>query len=141
MPPWGKGPVQNKIRQDPNYIPSEFPLLDKFTFCTVQVEEPDNPEGEELALRADDGGSENAVGAVPTDDAEEHDLNVMGRAQALKGRAKAAAAGFDPKALLNVVDMEINEMMQVGAVVSGIIVLALVAISLSRRKNKKKHKR
>jgi len=36
MPPWGKGPVQQKIRnQGRVYIEKEFPLLDHFLECTV----------------------------------------------------------------------------------------------------------
>lgn len=36
MPPWGKGPVQQKIHSGPAYIEENFPLTDKFTTCQVQ---------------------------------------------------------------------------------------------------------
>jgi cyclophilin family peptidyl-prolyl cis-trans isomerase len=36
MPPWGKGPVQNKIHRGRDYIDEEFPLTDSFDTCTVQ---------------------------------------------------------------------------------------------------------
>jgi hypothetical protein len=36
MPPWGKGPLQNKIHQGRAYIDTEFPLTDSFDTCTVQ---------------------------------------------------------------------------------------------------------
>jgi cyclophilin family peptidyl-prolyl cis-trans isomerase len=36
MPPWGKGPVQGKIYNGPEYINENFPLIDSFEKCTVQ---------------------------------------------------------------------------------------------------------
>jgi hypothetical protein len=37
MPPWGHGPLQNKIHnQGRAYIDTEFPLIDSFDSCTVQ---------------------------------------------------------------------------------------------------------
>ena len=36
MPPWGKGPVQQKIHDGPAYIEENFPLTDRFTTCHVQ---------------------------------------------------------------------------------------------------------
>lgn len=36
MPPWGKGPVQQKIHSGPAYMEENFPLTDKFTTCQVQ---------------------------------------------------------------------------------------------------------
>jgi hypothetical protein len=44
MPPWGKGPVQQKIRNDPDYIKNDFPLLDEFETCTVIVHKPGDSE-------------------------------------------------------------------------------------------------
>jgi cyclophilin family peptidyl-prolyl cis-trans isomerase len=35
MPPWGDGPVQEKIHNNPDYIEREFPLTDKFVQCKV----------------------------------------------------------------------------------------------------------
>lgn len=35
MPPWGKGPVQGKIYNGPQYIEENFPLIDHFLECTV----------------------------------------------------------------------------------------------------------
>jgi cyclophilin family peptidyl-prolyl cis-trans isomerase len=35
MPPWGKGPVQGKIWNGPEYIKNEFPHMDHFTSCRV----------------------------------------------------------------------------------------------------------
>jgi len=37
MPPWGKGPEQQPIYDGPKYIEDNFPLLDKFTTCTVEI--------------------------------------------------------------------------------------------------------
>jgi hypothetical protein len=36
MPPWGKGPVQNKIHGGRDYIDENFPLTDSFSTCEVQ---------------------------------------------------------------------------------------------------------
>ncbi|KAL7566453.1 hypothetical protein ACA910_000931 [Epithemia clementina (nom. ined.)] len=36
MPPWGKGPVQGKIYDGPQYINDNFPLIDKFKSCSVK---------------------------------------------------------------------------------------------------------
>ena len=36
MPPWGKGPVQGKIHNGPQYIENNFPKLDKFNHCKVE---------------------------------------------------------------------------------------------------------
>ena len=35
MPPWGEGPVQQKIHGGPEYIEQNFPLTDKFVRCKV----------------------------------------------------------------------------------------------------------
>lgn len=148
---WGNGPVQNKIRQDPNYIPNEFPLLDKFTECTVEVETPDKPEEEVEEDGEGEGEELEAVKEAATDDAKERNTNAMGRAQALKGRAQAlkgraeaklkgAVADLKSKSWSDVVNMEINEMMLLGALLSGMIVLVLVVVSTKRKKKKKKHK-
>jgi hypothetical protein len=36
MPPWGEGPVQDKIHSGRDYIDTEFPLTDSVETCTVQ---------------------------------------------------------------------------------------------------------
>jgi hypothetical protein len=36
MPPWGKGPVQGKIYNGPEYINENFPLIDSFEKCSVE---------------------------------------------------------------------------------------------------------
>lgn len=35
MPPWGEGPVQQKIHGHPEYIEQNFPLTDRFVHCRV----------------------------------------------------------------------------------------------------------
>jgi hypothetical protein len=35
MPPWGQGPVQNRIHNGRHYIDDNFPLIDSFETCTV----------------------------------------------------------------------------------------------------------
>lgn len=37
MPPWGKGPLQGKIHRGPKYIEEEFPLLDSFKKCNIEL--------------------------------------------------------------------------------------------------------
>ena len=36
MPPWGAGPVQQKIHGHPEYIEENFPKTDKFHHCKVE---------------------------------------------------------------------------------------------------------
>jgi hypothetical protein len=36
MPPWGEGPVQQKIHGHPEYIEDNFPDTDKFHHCKVE---------------------------------------------------------------------------------------------------------
>ena len=36
MPPWGEGPVQQKIHGHPEYIEENFPKTDKFNHCKVE---------------------------------------------------------------------------------------------------------
>ena len=36
MPPWGNGPVQQKIHGNPNYIEDNFPKTDKFIHCRTE---------------------------------------------------------------------------------------------------------
>ena len=36
MPPWGEGPVQQKIHGHPEYIEENFPKTDKFHHCKVE---------------------------------------------------------------------------------------------------------
>lgn len=127
MPPWGKGPVQGKIRQDPNYIKDEFPLLDKFTECTVTITRPGDEASENKKQTMDDGVD------VARDDA----------GQKFQRRAEGLGK-FHPKELLKkgeelMQDAE-YDMMHVGAAISGMMVLILIAVSLLGRKRKKAHK-
>jgi cobalamin biosynthesis protein CobT len=60
MPPWGKGPVQGKIHNKPDYIKNEFPLIDKFETCTVIIHKPggaSSPEDPD-AVEGDGSGEE-----------------------------------------------------------------------------------
>lgn len=55
MPPWGKGPVQGKIYNGPQYIENNFPLIDKFLECSVERSGGAVEVGEGGAARFDDG--------------------------------------------------------------------------------------
>ena len=60
MPPWGKGPVQGKIHNNPDYIKNEFPLIDKFESCTVIIHKNGEASPRNLAAAeagGDDGGN------------------------------------------------------------------------------------
>jgi len=47
MPPWGKGPVQGKIYNGPQYIEDNFPLIDKFLDCEIlSAEESESGDGQ-----------------------------------------------------------------------------------------------
>lgn len=66
MPPWGKGPVQNKIHQGRHYIDTEFPLTDSFETCTVQrsKEGIDNSRAAEVQAAVADLAQEAEVAAA-----------------------------------------------------------------------------
>lgn len=53
MPPWGKGPVQNKIHNwGAKYIETEYPLMDKFLECTVLSSDRDDDfADDDLAIK------------------------------------------------------------------------------------------
>lgn len=40
MPPWGNGPVQQKIHNGPQYIENNFPEMDQIIHCTVKRYQP-----------------------------------------------------------------------------------------------------
>lgn len=54
MPPWGKGPEQGRIRREGAvYMESNFPLMDRFETCTVEIEYPNVLEyGERDLIKA-----------------------------------------------------------------------------------------
>jgi len=54
MPPWGKGPVQGKIYNGPQYIEENFPLIDRFLKCTVERRES-SAAGVAVNAERDDG--------------------------------------------------------------------------------------
>jgi len=143
MPPWGKGPVQGKIHNDPNYIKNDFPLLDKFETCTVKINKPssaavaaaekagtDDGQVEEVALGLDELAANGGRQAKEVGGGDGDDPLMQEQKQAEKETlGKAAIAGpFD-------------DFMKVGAIVAGVIIVLLVFASLSRRKGKKKQRR
>ena len=65
---WGKGPVQGKIYNGPQYIEEGFPLIDKFLGCTVE-----RRDGSVAAnAEHDDGDDKNANAEL--DDYEESEV-------------------------------------------------------------------
>jgi cyclophilin family peptidyl-prolyl cis-trans isomerase len=60
MPPWGKGPVQNKIHKGRAYIDNEFPLTDSFSTCTVKRSQQgvDNSRAAEVQAAVEDAHME-----------------------------------------------------------------------------------
>ena len=133
MPPWGKGPVQPKIRNDPDYIKNDFPLLDKFLKCTVEIHKPiiDQDEGIVLDKKVDVTKEQRRV---------EEKVDVK----------KVSSQGDDPVELKhrqNEAEEEahkilgpFDDMMQLGAVCAGVIVVFLLLAAVTRRKGgKKKH--
>jgi hypothetical protein len=65
MPPWGHGPLQNKIHNGREYIDTEFPLLDSFETCTVEriVTGFVNSRAAEVQAAVADAAQEAAVAA------------------------------------------------------------------------------
>lgn len=64
MPPWGKGPVQGKIHNGPQYIEENFPLIDRFTTCSVERLKPgahNKPVAENKAAEANIEGKSNGT--------------------------------------------------------------------------------
>jgi hypothetical protein len=48
MPPWGKGPSQQKIHDGGEaYMVENFPLMDRFLSCTVEIQQPQQKLQEE----------------------------------------------------------------------------------------------
>jgi hypothetical protein len=66
MPPWGKGPVQNKIHRGRDYIDNEFPLTDSFDTCTVQRSRQgiDNSRAAEVQAAVADAAQEAEIAAA-----------------------------------------------------------------------------
>lgn len=67
---WGKGPVQGKIYNGPQYIEDNFPLIDKFLECTV-TKSGGSAMGEDAVNEAnedgDGDGDDEAANAEPDD--------------------------------------------------------------------------
>jgi hypothetical protein len=74
MPPWGKGPVQGKIHNGPDYINNDFPLIDKFKTCTVVIHKPSEGSPHERdAAGAGDSGEEEEEGEEEGEEEEEEE--------------------------------------------------------------------
>ena len=134
MPPWGKGPVQQKIHNDPNYIPNEFPLLDKFETCTVIIRRPG--EEEEASLDAGDRGDD-----VFDPDEEEQEEGGGAKNDGVPGDTDDPVK-LEQRQLESAQETlgPFEDMMQLGLVVGGIIVLVLGLAAISRKNRKKTHK-
>ena len=151
MPQWGKGPVQGKIHNNPDYIPNEFPLLDKFEKCTVIIHKPSedamtadgeeddkDPSEEGGDDEGDDEGGEDA-GTRDDGEAEEeehehrrHPRPVMTTDDPIETEQrelKAAQKILGP----------FEDFLQLGIVVGAIIALVLCVAAISRKSRKKKH--
>jgi hypothetical protein len=57
---WGKGPVQGKIYNGPQYIEDNFPLIDKFLECTVTRSGGSDSVDLSADSRSNDGDDRNA---------------------------------------------------------------------------------
>ena len=136
MPPWGKGPVQGKIHQDPNYIPNEFPLTDKFENCKVIIHRPG--EEEEASLDAGDRG----------DDATEEEVEEEIEEEVERERRDGVPESTDDPVKLEQRQLEsaqetlgpFEDLFQVAIVVGAIIVLVLGVAAIARKSRKKTHK-
>ena len=117
MPPWGKGPVQGKIRNDPNYIPNEFPLIDKFETCQVTVHKPGQPDQHQQNQQQQHDQQQQQERSME----QQNDNHQQGN----KLAKEVPDAG-------NIVFL--------GAVIAGLVFVILLLILLVRRGGKKKHK-
>jgi hypothetical protein len=60
MPPWGKGPSQQKIHDGGEaYMVENFPLMDRFLTCTVELQPPPLSSSQQKAKQI--GADESAV--------------------------------------------------------------------------------
>jgi len=124
QPPWGHGPVQPKIRNKPNYIRDEFPLLDKFETCTVQVFKPGD---------SDSGGADE-IGRV-----SHHAVGSVTREQQRRAREKHNDDPVETEKRQSEAIDEVQKMLgpfengfQLGMVVVG-VVLFLLILAVTRR--------
>ncbi|CAB9521524.1 trans isomerase-like 1 [Seminavis robusta] len=169
MPPWGKGPVQGKIHSGPDYINDNFPLIDKFEECRVIIHKPDdhapsakedeNDQGEgndqkekEEEEDADTTEEEVEKREEKEDKEEEEAEEEIGRPELHNRREirdfkNAQDNADDPVELeqrqLIAAEKELSgfeDIMQVSAVVAGIVLMVLGVAALSRRSRTKKHK-
>lgn len=144
MPPWGKGPVQGKIHNNPDYIPNEFPLLDKFETCTVTIQKPGELEG---GLTPEEEKEEQELDEPADKEEEEEEEGAVGRGELHAHRAAVEDNTDDSpktreqrqlKAALEAIG-PFEDLVQVGVVVAGIIVMVLGVAAISRKGRKKKH--
>lgn len=59
MPPWGEGPVQDKIHSGSKYIEDNFPLSDHFLECVVERDskKPQSEAHQHKSSKMEEGGS------------------------------------------------------------------------------------
>lgn len=166
MPPWGKGPVQGKIHNVPNYIENEFPLIDKFETCTVIIQKPGGATPEDPDAVGGDGNGEEEEEEEDADtteeqveeeedreDAEEeNEEEEVGRRE-LQNRREIRELKETPDNADDRAHMEQRELaaaekelspfadvFHTAAVVAGIVVMVLGVAAVARRSRKKKHK-
>lgn len=123
MPPWGKGPVQQKIRNNPNYVKDQFPMLDKFGKCEIEIRKI------KAAIGDIDGAATRKEQRALEKAGNQADDPVEVEQRQVKAEADSSQNKFGP----------FDDMMQLGAVGAGVAVLMLLIIALSRRKGGKTH--
>eukprot|EP00533_Pseudo-nitzschia_delicatissima_P012870 CAMPEP_0197264016 /NCGR_PEP_ID=MMETSP1432-20130617/1541_1 /TAXON_ID=44447 /ORGANISM="Pseudo-nitzschia delicatissima, Strain UNC1205" /LENGTH=300 /DNA_ID=CAMNT_0042728609 /DNA_START=57 /DNA_END=959 /DNA_ORIENTATION=- len=147
MPPWGKGPVQGKIYNGPQYIEENFPLIDKFSTCTVkrsgalEAKEEVDPDHVDDDIEGGDGdgdgdgddgsGDEGNAEAEESeaDDEAEEELEVVAVAANQK-EAKVELRRLGAKSALRDADSH-------GLVVPAVMFVVLIIFFLSLRGRKK----
>ena len=143
MPPWGKGPEQPKIRNDPNYVKDQFPLLDKFTECTVEIHKPGEENGVAAAVQ-DHAEATKAAAASPERKLHEPDhhhkeyINSDAAKHQGDDPVEAEQRQLEAEAAAHKILGPFEDLIQLGLVCAGIIVLVLVLAAVTRRGRKKK---
>lgn len=134
MPPWGKGPEQGRIRKEgADYMESNFPLMDRFETCTVEIEYPNLLQHDERDLENDN-----------------NEKDVKDKLLLLRGKPDTGSGGRTIKTLMQIPDsilgnvrsketskMKDHSNVDVVRVALGVAILTLAIIACLLRRNRK----
>ena len=140
MPPWGKGPEQPKIRSDPNYVRDQFPLLDKFTTCTVEIHKPGEEGIRPAPVNNKEDSTKAATPAQKLQEPDHHDKEYIHAAKKNQGDdpVEVEQRQLESEAAAQKIVGPFEDVLQLGLVCTGVMALVLVMAAMTRRGRKKK---